>query len=162
MELRINRVRIKRSRPVMALLPISYSSVFPYICRYLHYLHHMMLVNVELDVSDFERLAVKCTCFGRLITTRQRSCGKLMLSILSVCLSDHYPWCIGLHHTGTSPSALVPLLYSYLPLPAKIRDMFKFVHLRTSTPPLPVMIDIWWQVRWESGRYATYWNAFLF
>ena len=43
------------------------------------------------------------------ITTHQRSCGKVMFSVVSVCLSTgwvpcvHYPWCIGPHHTGTPP-----------------------------------------------------------
>ena len=36
-----------------------------------------------------------------------------MLSILSVCLSDHYPWCIG-SSPQRDPPALVLLLYSYL------------------------------------------------
>ena len=43
----------------------------------------------------------------KFITACQRSCGKIMFSVLCVCLftvgisCDHYPWCIGPHHTGT-------------------------------------------------------------
>ena len=29
--------------------------VFPYICTFLPYLHHMVLVNVKLDVSGYKR-----------------------------------------------------------------------------------------------------------
>ena len=31
--------------------------VFPYICRILPYLHHMMLINVKLDVGWYMRIA---------------------------------------------------------------------------------------------------------
>ena len=46
----------------------------------------------------------------KIFTARQRSCWKVMFSIVPVCLlftgeshCDHYPWCIGPHHAGTSP-----------------------------------------------------------
>ena len=32
------------------------SSVFPYICSSILYLHHMMLVNMKLDISDCKRI----------------------------------------------------------------------------------------------------------
>ena len=29
---------------------------WPYICSFLHYLHHMMLVNVELDINWYKKI----------------------------------------------------------------------------------------------------------
>ena len=77
------------------------------------------------------------TCCDFFVTTRQRSCGKVMFSIVSVrhCVHskgegapcDHYPWCIGPH--CITPSA------HYL-TPPRTWDLTVFLPSPTS--------DIWW------------------
>ena len=81
-----------------------------------------------------------------IITVLQRSCGKVMFSIISVCLStgdspcDHYLWCIEPHHTGTPlipaprpcPSGYIQTCSTWTSLyrdPAP--DMFKPVYFET-------------------------------
>ena len=53
-----------------------------------------------------------------------------------------------------------PLLPCYLHLVVITGDMFKLVHLRTYPPTPPVMTPSGGH-RKASGRYASYWNAFL-
>ena len=68
---------------------------------------------------------------------------------------------MGLHWTGPQPGPP----HWYWHLVAKTRDLFILVHLGDPTVrPLPHSTDIWWllkHVRLASGRYASYWNAFL-
>ena len=69
-------------------------------------------------------------------------------------------------HQTWNPSVLLwtsdlgPTPY-YWHLVANTRDLLKLVHVRT-----PPGGDIWWRslkhVRFVSGRYTFYWNAFLF
>ena len=90
-----------------------------------------------------------------IFTTRQRSCGKIMFSLVSVCLSvhegspcDHYPWCIGPFCTAPPPttrwtSDLGPLLDPSAPqvtwhLVVITGDLLKLVHLWTPRS------DMWW------------------
>ena len=94
----------------------------------------------------------------------QRSCGKVMFLHLSVILSTGWvsaipsgqtpPWAhppgthtLGTHSPGKQPPAQCMLGYTTT-LPSACWD----------TPPCPVHAGI----RSTSGRYASYWNAFLF
>ena len=120
------------------------------------------------------------------ITARQRSCGKIMFSVVSVCqsfcpggwvLCDHYPWCIGPHHTGNLPSPA--LMYSPLPhSTGHIQtcttwtslyrnpppDIFKLIQLGllcTAIQPCSKLFNIK-HLRSASGWLAFCWNAFYF
>ena len=106
------------------------------------------------------------------ITTRERSCGKVIFSLVSVCLSVHDG---GGSHAFTHDALDLTVQASSMDmelhctgtpwqwhLVAITGDLFKPFHFGT---PLPPGADIWWllkQVRSASGQYASYWNAFLF
>ena len=84
------------------------------------------------------------------VTTRQRSCGKAMFSVMSVCSQEipcgHYPSCLGPHHRGppfsgcSSPSP--PVYRDLMPPPSSAPPqaccLLKLVHLRA-----PLCDDIW-------------------
>ena len=113
-----------------------------------------------------------------IITTRQRSWGKVMFSLMSVCLyvnrgspCHHYTWCIGTHCTD-SPLALAPPRHQTWGLPYASPSypgsdnwwpsLETCSNLFTWGPPNST--DIWWlpkHICIASGRYASYWNAFL-
>ena len=84
---------------------INGNFVLPYNCSFLYYLHHMMLVNVKLDVSWYEGLPFKLADFsilngqnevGRVVEkvqnnhpARQVLSGSVVWGMfLSVCLPD--------------------------------------------------------------------------
>ena len=46
---------------------------------------------------------------------------------------NHYPWCIGPHHTGTPCTGPQPLLYPTDHCKGTPKDMFKLVHYATRT-----------------------------
>ena len=83
--------------------------------------------------------------------------------------SNHYPWCIGPHYTGTppldmgshctgSPLTLVPASGIWWPILETCLKLF------TWGPP-PISADIWWlfmHVWLARRRYAFHWNVFLF
>ena len=105
------------------------------------------------------------------VTARQRSCGKVMFSVVSVHHSvhgggfpcDHYPWCIRHHCSGPYPPSQAPPPTILL---AKIwwRSLVTCSNLFT-WGPTSTSTYIWWppkHVWFASGRYASYWNAFLF
>ena len=93
---------------------------------------------------------VVCRCFwssGSVITARQRSCGKVMFSYVSVSLStrrspcDHWAWCLGPHCTGTlSSSDTRP----GLPPPAP----------RHQTLACPLATDIWYTLETCSNLFT--------
>ena len=134
---------------------------------------------------------VHYTIDGNLFTTRKQSCGKVMFSVVSVCHCihgrspcDHYPCCIGPHHTGTpSPLGMGPHYAGTPggrewkpiqtcspedkpPTSAEVHwpRMETCSNLFTWGPPPST--DIWWLLKhiyiWlTSGRYTSYWNVFL-
>ena len=81
------------------------------------------------------------------ITDRQRSCGKVILSVVSVCswgrgvLCDHYPRSMGLHWTGSLPAPTSALPQTW--------------DLRTSLLLPPPTSGIWWTA------LETYWRPHL-
>ena len=90
-------------------------------------------------------------------TIRQRSCGKVMLSVVPVILCvcfwgggtlpcDHCPWSIGAPHTGT-------------PTTCSKSDL----HEQDSPPPPQTCTNLFIlkHVRLESERLASFWNTFL-
>ena len=103
---------------------------------------------------------IQCT----LVTTRQRSCRKVMFSVVSRHQS-FFPqwgapvWPLPMMHwtSGTSlaplctgtPSTSPPLLVTYS------SQNQRLVHLRISPDA-----DTWW-LWWASGWYTSYWNVFL-
>ena len=70
------------------------------------------LLRTILPVINREKVARPVMQNLIIITPRQRSCGIVMFSLLSVCSQgevggspcDYYPWCIGPHCTGPQPS----------------------------------------------------------
>ena len=86
-----------------------------------------------------------------LITARQRSCGKLVFSQVSVILFrgvpyDHYPSCIGPHCTAHSqPRPCPPYHIKQGPLAQSLSPGH---HIRQGRPaptcPWPLTSDIWW------------------
>ena len=55
----IAQSRFSRTHNI-GIIGIIANFVFPYICWLLHYVNHMMLVNMEIDVSEKKRI----TCWG--------------------------------------------------------------------------------------------------
>ena len=102
-----------------------------------------------------------------IITARQRSCRKVIFSVMSVCHAVHWlgdSMCTGTFlalaplYRDPSQPWLSPLCTGNLPL-----DMFKLVqpglhcrHVQCSS--LLMMKHLWW----ASGHLASYWNAFFF
>ena len=104
-----------------------------------------------------------------IITARQRSCGKVMFSLVSLCLftgdpSDHYLQCIGPHCTAPPPPTSDMGPPSSSP-PGHHWRLIPVPNLRVliwgSNPPIST--DIWWpkHIWLASGWHASYWNAFL-
>ena len=95
---------------------------------------------------------------------------------------DQYPWCIGPHLTGTpnspGPLDLVPHYRdSHLQLCPHTWDLTILLFLLVTSGPQnwrpiqtysledPTSAGIWWllkHIQLTSGRYAPFWNAFLF
>ena len=106
-------------------------------------------------------------------TARQRSCGKVMFSLVSVCLftrwrvspCDHYPWFIGSLCTATPPPipcynpprhetwdslALLTASDTWWPSLETCSNLFTW---GPSPPPPRILVTM---------RCTSYWNAFLF
>ena len=115
----------------------------------------------------------KRLCGYRIISAHQRSCGKVMFSLMSVCLSVHRRQ--GLHVTITHD--VLDIIVQPSPHPLGIRPW----PLKPQPPPAS---DIWWSslktcsnlfiwghpqnniwwwshVWFTNGWYISYWNAFL-
>ena len=75
-----------------------------------------VMITRRFDTREFREI--------RLVTAHNRSCGKAMFSVVSICLQervpgDHCPWCHwSSHNTGTPPQ------------PCPTLHMFKLVQLR--------------------------------
>ena len=83
--------------------------------------------------------------------------GNVFSHVYLVCLftgrvsCDHYPGCIGSHHTGTS-----------LLRPPKCSNLFSLdLTVQWSSSPGHVHTCSLWSTRLASERLASYWNAFL-
>ena len=96
-----------------------------------------------------------------LITACQQSCRKVMFSVVYICMftegvpSDHYVWCIGLHDSETPQtcSNVFNLGLTVQPPPSHNPPLQGCpVPLALIPPP----------VQFASGRFASYWNVFLF
>ena len=93
----------------------NYSRKLSYFMQVLKSLN--ILSKYLLYFRRIVRFRIKRECFiwslltkvkiEAIFTARQRSCGKLMFSLMSVCPHgvpcDYYPWCIGSHCTGALP-----------------------------------------------------------
>ena len=111
-----------------------------------------------------------CSC---IFTARQRSCGKVMFSVVCVCLSTalegvpcaHYLIVQGAIHPATPPDMrpsckgpLSPVSDIWWPSLGTCSSLF------TPPPPpplLPMSGDNYWRT-YRRRTYASYWNAFLF
>ena len=69
-----------------------------------------------------------------------------------VRLYDHYPWCIGPHHTGTTPPSPTP------PSPPRtgLPDMFKLVHYEPHGVVVIMNLMALWSLwtSWRCGHYG--------
>ena len=122
---------------------------------------------------------------GPIFTARQRSCGKVMFSVMSICLSMGGPHVTITHDAldltiyepfsvyGTSNGSLPqPLLYivqePLAPAPPGMDKLLQFGPHRTESNPHPppsptcpnlfIIKHIWL----ASEQLTSYWNAFLF
>ena len=102
----------------------------------LQYIYVKNISDGLVEVSERVKIKILDLLF---FTTRQRSCGELMFSQMSVCHSvqrvpcDNYPWCIGPHCTPSLQTwDLTPPGLPLQCLVAITEDLFKLIHFRTS------------------------------
>ena len=88
-----------------------------------------------------------------LVTARQGSCGKVLYSLVAVCLQRR-----GVTHDAWTPLTPNPLLVRFG------GHHWRPVQIFSLEDPSPTSTDIWWpKYAWlTSGRYTSYRNAFLF
>ena len=125
-------------------------------------------ISRSIAVARFQSTNGHCS-LNDVVTVRQRSCGKVMFSLASVCHSVWWGW-RGSHvimtHDALDLTIQGPLLYRALPLllVTSGRQDWRRVEtcsLEESSPPVVTSGgSLLKHVRWESGWCASYWNAF--
>ena len=134
--------------------------------------------------SDRHTRVTRLFCY-LIFTAHQWSCGKVIFSLMSVCLFtreeslyDHYPSCTGPHCTFSQTSDIGlpghdPLGHQTWPTPALDPALapppssdIRWQSLETCSNlftwgPTPTITDIWWlKHAWlASGQYTSCWNA---
>ena len=113
-----------------------------------------------------DNVACKLLYFNYIFTTRQRSWGKVMFSVVSVCSQE------GGSHVNITHDTLDLTVHAF-PRPPRHQTWESPrphppgpLNIRHGTllAPSPKASDIWWplkNVRLASRRYVSYWNVFL-
>ena len=98
------------------ILPhLTFSCIWDNSCLFSIIVYKNFLVLQLMHTRTISFVLPVCQTSCTIFTTCQWSCRKVMFSVMCacqfVCLQgapcDHYPWCIGPHHTGT-PSVQGP------------------------------------------------------